>query len=70
MSQREDIYDFLNDGNTLTPMEALRMFGTMRLGARCFELRNRGVKSRLVRTPGGKHVAQYYIDKVRKSGSM
>ena len=43
-SQRAKILDWMLDGNRITPLEALRRFGSMRLGARIHELRERGVQ--------------------------
>ena len=42
MSQEKKILEYLLAGNTLTPIEALNMFGCFRLGARICELRQRG----------------------------
>ena len=42
MSQEKQILEYLLAGNTLTPIEALNMFGCFRLGARICDLRQRG----------------------------
>lgn len=43
MTQNDAIYHYLRKGNTLTPLEALRKFGTLRLAARIADLRDSGV---------------------------
>lgn len=57
-SQNARILAYLAKGGTLTPRQALRKFGTLRLAARCHELRRHGVVSSMV-TRGGKRVACY-----------
>lgn len=57
-SQNARILAYLAKGGTLTPHQALRKFGTLRLAARAYELRSHGVVSSMV-TKGGKRVAQY-----------
>lgn len=42
MSQTAEILNYLKQGKTLTPLEALRKFGTMRLAARIKDIRDRG----------------------------
>lgn len=68
MTQCDKIIAYLKQGNTLTPLDGLRLFGTMRAGARIFDLRKQGhdIRSRMVKTEGGKHVAQYYLDNAAK----
>ena len=66
MSQEKKILAYLESGKTLTPYEGLRIFGTMRLGARCFDLKKKGynIKSKLIEDAfSGKHYAQYWLDK-------
>lgn len=41
-SQTEAILEYLAAGNQLTPMDALRLFGSLRLGARIQQLRKQG----------------------------
>ncbi len=62
-SQTDAIRDYLLAGNTLTQLQSLDRFRCLRLGARCWDLRQRGinVQSRLVETPSGKHIAEYFI---------
>ncbi len=42
MSQNEQILAYLKTGKTLTPMDALREFGSFRLSARIYELKDAG----------------------------
>ena len=62
-SQKKRILRYLLNGNSLTPLDALNLFGCFRLGARIGELRNEGhpVKMRLIEQ-NGKRFAEYYID--------
>ncbi|RPD86300.1 hypothetical protein EGK75_09270 [Neisseria weixii] len=41
-AQSKRILEYLQKGNSLTPLEALNMFGCMRLGARVYDLKNQG----------------------------
>lgn len=41
-SQCRKILEYLQSGGSLTPMEALQMFGCMRLGARVYDLIREG----------------------------
>ncbi len=61
-SQSDAILSYLKGGHSLTPLEALRRFGCMRLAARCADLRDAGyrVRSRMVRV-GQKRVARYWL---------
>lgn len=59
MSQESQIIRHLRSGHSLTPLEALKLFGCFRLGARIYELRRRyNIKSDMV-TIRGKRVARY-----------
>ena len=42
MSQEKKILNYLQNGNELTPLEALYFFGCLRLGARIYDLRSKG----------------------------
>jgi len=63
MSQNQLILDHLNAGRSLTPLEALNLFGCFRLSARIYDLRAAGhdVAGRMVKTETGKMVAEYSI---------
>ena len=43
-TQNERILKFLKSGKTITPLQALRMFGCFRLAGRIFELKKAGHK--------------------------
>ena len=62
-SQEELILTYLRKGNSLTPMEALRLFGTWALSSRISNLHKAGyiIKSELVKGDNGKHFAKYYL---------
>ncbi len=62
LDQSSQILAYLSRGKRLTPLDALRLFGCFRLGARIFELRKAGapIQRRMVRV-GQKSVAQYFI---------
>ncbi len=61
-SQKSRIQAYLSQGKSLTPLQALKLFGTLRLGARILELRADGLKvvSRMIRV-GDKRVARYSV---------
>lgn len=61
-SQEKQIRDYLLTGKSLTPLEALNLFGCFRLSARIFDLIGHGVpiESKLIEV-NGKRVAQYKI---------
>ena len=61
-TQNEQILEYLKAGNTLTPLEALREFGSFRLGARIFNLKEKGynIETKLV-SNGKKKFAQYRL---------
>lgn len=60
-SQREQILEFLKQGNELTPLDALERFQCFRLAARINDLRSSGhdiiTEDRAL--PNGKRVAAY-----------
>ncbi len=63
MSQTTMILTHLKSGQPLMPLQALRMFGTMRLAARVADLRRQGVriKTELLPVRSGKRVACYRL---------
>lgn len=42
ISQENAILEYLKQGNSLTPLDALEKFGTMRVGARVYDLKRKG----------------------------
>ncbi len=46
MTQCEMILRYMQDTGSITPWEAMREFGCMRLGARIYDLKRRGVPIR------------------------
>jgi hypothetical protein len=64
-SQKAQIKHLLEAGRTITSLEALRLFGSLRLSGRIFELREEGlnIESRWKLTMTGKRVAEYFIKK-------
>jgi len=63
MSQRDDILTHLRSGRSLTQLEALELFGCLRLGARIWELKDKGynIESENIEVGNGKHVARYTL---------
>jgi len=63
LSQKQRILQWMLEGNTITPLEALNKFGCLRLGARIADIKEMGylVQSRFVSTPTQKKVKQYYL---------
>ena len=62
MRQTDEILKYLQQGYSLTPLEALQKFGCMRLGARVWDLHKQGheIWKEIVKDRG-KHYARYYI---------
>jgi hypothetical protein len=60
-SQAQRILGWLVKGHVLTPLNALRLFGTLRLGARIYELKRRGhpIISNRIKSRSGAIVAAY-----------
>lgn len=65
MTQTEQIKNYLEQGNSLTPLEALDKFNCFRLSGRIHEIRAMGINvaSELVSGPNGKKWARYWISK-------
>ena len=62
-SQRGSILIYLQAGNAITDIEALRLFQCRRLAARILELKRMGhqIQSRMITLMNGKRVAEYWI---------
>lgn len=62
MSQNQDILDYLWEGNTITPLEALEMFNCFRLASRINDLRREGYEIETRNVEGnGKKYAEYKL---------
>ncbi len=62
-SQASRILEYMRAGNSITPLDALRLFGCMRLGARIYDLKQRGyvINTSIVKDKDtGKRYALYY----------
>ena len=64
-SQNKQIKAWLESGKSITPLDALNMFGSFRLGARIFDLKNdygMNIKTKMVEE-NGKRYAKYSLVK-------
>lgn len=71
-SQCDAILEHLKSGKTLTPLEALDLYQTMRLAARVLDLRNAGhaIQTDFLHLPNGKKVASYRLELPRGQISL
>lgn len=61
-TQTENILNYLKEGNSITPIEALNLFGCFRLSARIFDIREMGVEIETTRVvKNGKVFASYKL---------
>lgn len=62
-SQTDRILEYLLEGHSITPLEALEKFRCLRLGARIADIKAKGylVYSEFVSTPTEKKVKRYYL---------
>jgi len=62
-SQQEKILDYLLEGKSITPLEALRYFGCFRLSAIVFNLKQQGYEftTKLVKNKYGNKFARYSL---------
>ena len=60
-SINSNVLAHLRRGQTLTPLNALRLYGTLRLASAIYDLRKLGhdIKSESLLLPSGKRVAKY-----------
>lgn len=65
-SQNRRIAEYLNTGMSITSLEALKLFGCMRLASRICDLRGMGldIKTEKVKTNSGKWVTRYYMNNI------
>lgn len=64
-SQEKEIKNYLVNGGKLTALDALSLFGCLRLSARIFDLKDRGlnIQDKFITVSSGKRVKEYYIEK-------
>ena len=64
MAQCDEILEALQRGEKITPLEALYKYGCLRLGARIWDLKQKGHKiiAENHTAPNGKRVACYHLD--------
>jgi hypothetical protein len=62
-TQHFEILQYLKSGKSLTGLEALRLFGTMKLASRVSELKDMGYRfnQELITTDTGKKVMRYWL---------
>lgn len=66
MTQNEMIKKHLGEGRSLTPIDALNLYGCFRLATRIFELKKQGmnIRTEMVENPEtGKRYARYFLGK-------
>jgi hypothetical protein len=64
MSQKSDILKYLQDGNTLTGLQGLTLFGSLSIRNRISELRREGynIQDRIIHDKRtGKHYSEYFL---------
>lgn len=66
-SQKESILEYMEEGNSITQLDALSLFGCSRLAARIGDLRKDGwsIQSEMVDVPtrgGHTKVSKYWMD--------
>lgn len=59
------IADYLRKGYSITSLEALRLFGCLRLSSRIWDLKERGlnIQKKTIVLPNKKRVCEYFIPK-------
>lgn len=64
-SQCNMIAKYLKDGNKITSLEALNLFGCFRLASRICDLKERGMNigKNIITLANGKRVCEYYLIK-------
>ena len=72
-TQQQHIREYLEAGNSITPLEALEKFGCFRLGAQIFDLKKKGMSIEMTMKKDentGKRYAVYYIAPAKESKSI
>ena len=61
-TQNKEILEYLRTGNTLTPIQALKKFNCFRLGARIYDLKEKGysIQTKMI-SDGRKRFAEYKL---------
>ena len=59
------ISDYLQKGYSITSLEALEMFGCLRLASRIYDLKERGLNigKKIITLPNKKRVCEYFLVK-------
>ena len=62
-SQCSKIAEYLKKGYSITSLEALKLFGCMRLASRIWDLRVHGynIGKKIITTPTNKRVCEYFL---------
>jgi hypothetical protein len=63
-SQNKQILRHLQSGKTITALDALRLYGCLRLSGRIYDLRRSGqpIQERTITTLTGKHISEYFMN--------
>lgn len=63
MTQKQQIANYLAKGKSLTPLQAYEKFGSLRLAAVVYDLKNDGmkIKTDLITVKKGTQVAKYSV---------
>lgn len=63
-AQSAQILKALQRGDRLTHLDAEKRFGCLRLGARIYDLKQKGysISRQMITVPSGKRVAQYFME--------
>ena len=71
-TQTTKILLYLKEGNKITGMDALNLFGCWRLGARIWDIKEMGfnVKMKLITTSTGKVVGEYSLGNTYKQTNL
>ena len=62
-TQEKMILKHLQEGHSITPLQALNMFNCLRLSGRIYDIKNKGyvIKDQFITLPNGKRVKEYFI---------
>lgn len=71
ITQEERILQALQRGEKLTALDMLHRFGSYQAAARIFYLRQKGhpIQSKFIKTPTGKSIVQYFLQRNSQSGA-